>query len=140
MKQVNLGNRLSRWRMFLQGYDFTIVHTAGKVNVLADVLSRIYQKREAESSTDILTDPTISAYLSAPVNSPNLAHSSHTLLTLPPPTHMPSVQSAATLSDLFSLQISSFPHILLLRDINLCPIFAFNSMPSLLLKQKIFAS
>ena len=65
LKLVNLRNRLSRWRMFLQGYDFTIVHTAGKDNVLTDALSCIYEEREPESSAELLVDPTISAQTSA---------------------------------------------------------------------------
>ena len=65
MRQTNLGNRLTRWRMFLQHYDFTIVHTAGKDNALADALSRIYEERDAESEAELMADPTIRTQESA---------------------------------------------------------------------------
>jgi hypothetical protein len=38
MKQTTLGKTLTRWKMFLQSYDLTIIHTAGKNNLLADAL------------------------------------------------------------------------------------------------------
>ena len=43
--------------MFLQSYDFDIIHRPGKDNVLAEALSRIYEEREA-SADMILVDPT----------------------------------------------------------------------------------
>jgi hypothetical protein len=94
--------------MFLQGHDFTIVHTVGNDNVLADALSRIYQEREPESSTEFLADPTISAHLSALASSSNPIHPLDTSLTLPQPPHMPIAQSAATSSDLSSLSDTLF--------------------------------
>jgi hypothetical protein len=108
MKQVNLGNRLSRWRMFLQGYDFTIVHTAGKDNILADALSRIYEEREPESNTELLEDPTISTQQSFLASSPPSSPTAPSSPTLPQSLHMPSPQSPATSSILSSLSDSLF--------------------------------
>jgi len=42
--QTNLPYHQTRWRMFLQSYDFDIIHRSGKDNVLADGLSRIYEE------------------------------------------------------------------------------------------------
>jgi len=44
LSQTNLPYRQRRWRMFLQSYDFDIIHRPGKDNVLADALSRIYEE------------------------------------------------------------------------------------------------
>jgi len=57
LSQKNLPYRQTRWRMFLQSYDFNIIHRPGKHNVLADALSRIYQEREA-SADMIVVGPT----------------------------------------------------------------------------------
>jgi len=57
LSQTNLPYHQTRWRMFLQSYDFNIIHRPGKDNVLADALSRIYEEREA-SADMILVDPT----------------------------------------------------------------------------------
>ena len=43
--------------MYLQTYDFDIIHIPEKDNVLADALSRVYEKREG-STEMILVDPT----------------------------------------------------------------------------------
>jgi hypothetical protein len=64
MKQTTLGERLTRWKMFLQSCDFTIIHTAGKNNVLADALSRIYEERTTNTQAEILEDPTINKLFS----------------------------------------------------------------------------
>ena len=57
LSQTNLPYRQTRWRMFLQSYDFDIIYRPGKDNVLADTLSRIYEEREAGSDM-ILVDST----------------------------------------------------------------------------------
>jgi len=57
LSQTNLPYRQKRWKMFLQCYDFDIIHRPGKDNVLADALSRIYEEHEA-SADMILVDPT----------------------------------------------------------------------------------
>jgi hypothetical protein len=44
---------------FLQSYDFTIIHTAGKNQILINKLSRIYEKRTADTEAEIMEDPTI---------------------------------------------------------------------------------
>ena len=38
--RAEAGGRIARWCTFIQGYDFEVVHTAGKLNLLADTLSR----------------------------------------------------------------------------------------------------
>jgi len=57
LSQTNLHYRQTRWTMFLQSYDFDIIHRPGKDNVLAEALSRIYEEREARADM-ILVDPT----------------------------------------------------------------------------------
>src|SRR5207253_11139708 len=57
LSQTNIPYRQTRWRMFLQSYDFDIIHMPGKNNVLADALSRIYEETPA-SQEEILIDPT----------------------------------------------------------------------------------
>jgi hypothetical protein len=59
MKQTTIGKRLTRWKMFLQLYNFTIIYTEGKNNVLADTLSWIYGQRLANTEAEIMEDPTI---------------------------------------------------------------------------------
>jgi len=44
LSETNLSYRQTRWRMFLQSYDFDIIHRPGKDNLLADALSRIYDE------------------------------------------------------------------------------------------------
>jgi len=57
LSQTNPPYHQTRGRMFLQSYDFDIIHQPGKDNVLADALSRIYEEREASADL-ILVDPT----------------------------------------------------------------------------------
>jgi hypothetical protein len=64
MEQTTMGKRFTRWKMFLQFYDFTIIHTAGKNNVLTDVLSRIYEERTANTEAEIMEDSTINELFS----------------------------------------------------------------------------
>jgi hypothetical protein len=51
--------------MFLQSCDFTIIHNAGKNNILADALSQIYEEGIANTEAEILEDPTINKSFSA---------------------------------------------------------------------------
>nr|CAH7743752.1 unnamed protein product [Callosobruchus chinensis] len=44
--------RLSRWILYLQEFDFTILHTPGKDNTVADVLSRFPAGRHGEVQPD----------------------------------------------------------------------------------------
>jgi hypothetical protein len=60
-----MGKRLTRWKMFSQSCDFTIIHTAGKNNVVANVLSQIYEERTANIEVEIMEDPTINKSISA---------------------------------------------------------------------------
>jgi hypothetical protein len=64
MKQTTMGKRLTRWKMFLQSNDFTIIYTAGKNNLLADALSKIYEERTADTEAEIMEDPTINKLFS----------------------------------------------------------------------------
>jgi len=57
LSQTNLPYHQTRWSIFLQSYDFDIIHKPAKDDVLADTLARIYEKQEA-SSDMILVDPT----------------------------------------------------------------------------------
>jgi len=43
--------------MYLQSFDFDIIHMPGKDNILANALSRIYEERPAESD-QVLVDRT----------------------------------------------------------------------------------
>ena len=43
--------------MYLQSYDFDIIHRPGKDNILADKLSRVYEEREAGAKMTLI-DPT----------------------------------------------------------------------------------
>jgi hypothetical protein len=51
--------------MFLQSYNFTIIHNAGMNNVLADVLLQIYEQRTADTEAEIIEDLTINKLFSA---------------------------------------------------------------------------
>jgi hypothetical protein len=51
--------------MFLQSYDFTIIHTAGKNNVLTNVPSGIYEERTADTEAVVMEDQTINKSFSA---------------------------------------------------------------------------
>jgi len=81
LSQTNLPYRQTRWSMFLQSFDFDIIHRPGKDNVLADALPRIYEAREA-SANMILVDPTekkaikepYSAMTSSVKHNPYFAH------------------------------------------------------------------
>ena len=42
LSQTSLPYCQTRWRMYLQSYDFDIINRPGKDNVLADVLSSVY--------------------------------------------------------------------------------------------------
>lgn len=44
------GGRVARWALALQSYDFEIIHTPGKINVPADVLSRHVNMGKTENS------------------------------------------------------------------------------------------
>jgi len=57
LSQTDLPFRQTRWRMYLQFFDFDIIHMPGKDNILADALSRIYEERPAELD-QVLVDPT----------------------------------------------------------------------------------
>ena len=88
LSQTNLPYRLTRWRMYLQSYDFDIIHILGKDNVLADALSRVYEEREA-SAEMILVDSTekknikgpFSAMTSNTRHNLRLAHTINPLIT-----------------------------------------------------------
>ena len=73
--------------MYLQSYDFDIIHIPGKDNVLADALSRVYEEREA-SAEMVLVDPTEKnikgPYLAMTSNTRHnlrLAHTINSLIT-----------------------------------------------------------
>jgi hypothetical protein len=65
VKQTTMGERLTRWKMFLQSYDFTIIYNGGRNNVLADTLSQIYEERTANTKAEIMEDQTINKSFSA---------------------------------------------------------------------------
>jgi hypothetical protein len=39
MKQTTMGQRLTRWKMFLQSYNFTMIHTTERKDLFTDTLS-----------------------------------------------------------------------------------------------------
>ena len=51
-KSTNPGGRLTRWSLKLTEYDFDVTYVPGKLNVKADVLSRI--KIDSQTKTDFL--------------------------------------------------------------------------------------
>jgi hypothetical protein len=57
MIHTTMGERSTRWKMFQQSFDFTIIHTAGKNNILVNTLSRIYEERTANAEEEIMEDP-----------------------------------------------------------------------------------
>ena len=71
--------------MFLQSYDFDIIHRPRKDNVLADALSRIYEEREA-SANMILVDPTKKKAIKVPYSAmtSNTIHNLHLTHTQDP--------------------------------------------------------
>ena len=54
LSQTHLPYRPTRWRMYLQSYDFDIIHIPGRNNVLADALSRVYEEREASAEMPLV--------------------------------------------------------------------------------------
>jgi hypothetical protein len=64
-KQTSMGERLTRWKIFLQSYDFKPIHTAGKNNILGDTLSKSYEKRTDNTEAEIIEDSTIDKSFSA---------------------------------------------------------------------------
>ena len=88
LSQTNLPYRLPRWRMYLQSYEFDIIHISGKNNVLADALSRVYEEREA-SAEMTLVDPTEKKNIKGPYSTMTsntrhnlrLAHTINPLIT-----------------------------------------------------------
>ena len=88
LSQTNLPYRQTRWRMYLQSYDFDIIHKLGKDNVLADALSRVYKERET-SAKMTLVDPSEKKNLKGPYSAMTsntrhnlrLAHTINPLIT-----------------------------------------------------------
>ena len=98
LSQTNLPYHQTRGRMFLQSYDFDIIHRPGKDNVLEDPLSRIGEEREA-SADMILVDPTEMKTIKGPYsamtsNTKYNLHLAHTQDS----TSKPSVYSATPLN------------------------------------------
>jgi hypothetical protein len=65
IKQTTIGKRLTIRKIFLQSYDFTIIHTIKKNNILVDMLLKICEKRTANTEEEIMEDPTINKSSSA---------------------------------------------------------------------------
>ena len=83
LSQTNLPYRQTRWRMYLQSYDFDIIHRPGKDNVLAVGLSRVYEEREA-SAEMTLVDPSEKKNIKGPYsamtsNTRRNLHLAHTI-------------------------------------------------------------
>ena len=47
---------LIRWRLFLQQFNFMVKHIPGKVNLVADAISRQWLKPQSDESTDLSND------------------------------------------------------------------------------------
>jgi hypothetical protein len=65
IKQTTIGERLTGWKMFLQSYGFTMIYNIGTNNIPTIMLSRIYEKRTADTEEEIMEDPTIKKSFSA---------------------------------------------------------------------------
>ncbi|KAL3696451.1 hypothetical protein R1sor_010527 [Riccia sorocarpa] len=52
VNKVHITGRIARWLLLLQEFDFTMVYKPGKINILADQLSRIEMGREIEHEDD----------------------------------------------------------------------------------------
>ena len=71
--------------MYLQSYDFDIIHRPGKDNLLADTLSRVYEEHEA-SAEMILVYPTKKKNIKGPYSAmtSNTRHNLYLAHTLDP--------------------------------------------------------
>ena len=56
LKEPNLHGRLARWMLFLQEFDFLIIHTLGKEHAITDFLSRTDSREPLEGVFDQLLD------------------------------------------------------------------------------------
>ncbi|KAL3701345.1 hypothetical protein R1sor_019367 [Riccia sorocarpa] len=56
LNKVHITGRIARWLLLLQEFDFTVVYKLGKINILADQLSRIEMRREIEHEDDSFPD------------------------------------------------------------------------------------
>ena len=56
IKKPQLTGRLARWMLLLQEFDFSIIHTPGKVHAVADYLSRLENGEPPLGVNDQLPD------------------------------------------------------------------------------------
>ncbi|KAL3680009.1 hypothetical protein R1sor_022965 [Riccia sorocarpa] len=56
VNKVHITGRIARWLLLLQEFDFTVIYKPGKINVLADQLSRIELGKEPEYEDDSFPD------------------------------------------------------------------------------------
>ncbi|KAL3691906.1 hypothetical protein R1sor_005557 [Riccia sorocarpa] len=56
VNKVHITGRIARWLLLLQEFDFIVVYKPGKINILADQLSRIEMGREIEHEDDSFPD------------------------------------------------------------------------------------
>ncbi|KAL3691076.1 hypothetical protein R1sor_004727 [Riccia sorocarpa] len=56
VNKVHITGRIARWLLLLHEFDFTVVYKPGKINILADQLSRIEMGREIEHEDDSFPD------------------------------------------------------------------------------------